>query len=104
MPKLMIALLLLLPLAASAECGFANDGSTMTIVVGKGSNKCFDSERFRTAFKEGVADALQGDAVAGGSEKKAIDDRNAHAAKLWTIAERRYQSTAPSGRYYGMAR
>ncbi len=101
MSKLITLILALMPLAASAACGFANDGSTMTIVVGKGSNKCFDSEGFRTAFKEGVADALAADEAPGSEGKKSFDDRNERGAKLWTIAERRYQGTRPTGRYYG---
>ncbi|HJV83914.1 MAG TPA: hypothetical protein VJ698_00445 [Noviherbaspirillum sp.] len=104
MSKLITLFLLLVPLVASAECGFANDGSTMTIVVGKSSNKCFESEAFRTAFKEGVASALAADEARTGDGKNSFDDRSARGAKLWTIAERRFQATRPAGRYYGMVR
>lgn len=52
MLKQTIAVLLLAPAIAWAECGFVSSNNEMTIVVSKDSNnKCFRSESFREAFR-----------------------------------------------------
>ena len=109
MPKHLcsILFLLLLPLSAFADCGFQRAGNTMTIVVAKNGERCLGSDEFRKAFKEDVAEALDdGDArvVAAPPQKKAIDERSHASRKLWTLAERQYQATMPSGRYFGQKR
>ncbi len=104
MSKLAALVLLLVPLIAAAQCGFVREGATMTIVVGKDSKTCISSDGFREAFKSDVTEALEQDEPHVRSAKKAIDDRNARGAKLWAIAERNYQATTPSGRYFGQKR
>jgi len=104
MLKHFIAILLLLPAFAYAECGFTRDGNSMVIVVGSNA-KCLSSEGFREAFKAGVAQALEeSDAVRAAEQRRAFDDRNPRSSKLWTIAERKYQESMPGGRYFGQKR
>jgi len=98
MRKLLITFLLLLPLAASAECGFTRSGNAMTIVVGK-DPKCLSSGAFRGALKADIAAALQEQETSAVERKRAYDDRNARSAKLWALAERRHQEL--SARYFG---
>lgn len=50
--RTILCALLLFPVIASAECGFYREEQTMTIIVSKKSNKCFNSEQFRTAFRQ----------------------------------------------------
>ncbi|MEC4718926.1 hypothetical protein RY831_07195 [Noviherbaspirillum sp. CPCC 100848] len=102
MPKLLTTFLLIaaslaLAPAARAECGFAQNDDTLTIVVGQGAKSCFSSEEFRTAFKAQVTAALEGDSVPNTKKRKAFDDRNSTGRKLWSIAERRHQA----GTYFG---
>lgn len=99
--KTILSLLLLFPLTALAECGFVQSGTTMTIVVGKSNSKCFSSEGFREAFKTSVAQALEEDRPPEAPPKKTFDERSPRGKKLWTIAERNYQATSPTGRYFG---
>jgi hypothetical protein len=105
MIKSIFALLLcLLPLAASAECGFVTSDDGVKIVVGKGSNHCFQSAEFREAFRDNLVAAVQTmEAEFARTEKirKAYDDRNARASKLWTLAEREHASNPRAGRYFG---
>ena len=104
MNKFTVALMLsLLPLAASAECGFASSDDGVAIIVGKGQNRCFQSAEFREAFRNNLIAAVQTmeeESARAERARKAYDDRNARAAKLWTIAERQHSSTA-TGRYWG---
>lgn len=96
-------LMSLFPLAASAECGFASSDDGVAIIVGKGSNRCFQSAEFREAFRNNLIAAVQQmeeESVRQERARKAYDDRNARAAKLWTIAERQHASL-PSGHYWG---
>lgn len=103
MPRVLVLLLLFLPAAASAECGYVRDGNSMTIVVGK-NPKCLSSESFRSALKDGIRSGLAAaEHVSAAEAKRAYDDRNARGAKLWTIAEQRYQATA-GGTYFGQRR
>jgi hypothetical protein len=107
-------MLLLLPLAASAECGFVNGEQGMTIVVGSKSNRCFDSGTFREAFRDSLIASVRemdGDVVAatgaagnGGGKRRPFDSRNARGNKLWTIAERNHQATLGTASYYGQRR
>lgn len=99
--KTLSVVLLLLPAIAFAECGLAMSGATMTIVVGKKADKCFSSEGFAEAFKSTVTDALEEDDAPIVAHRRGIDERNARGRKLWSIAERQYQATSPSGRYFG---
>lgn len=101
MPRQLIAILLLLPSIAFAECGFTRSGNAMTIVVGNNA-KCLSSGNFREALKTEIAAALEEDEVRAAESKRAYDDRNARASKLWAIAERRHQETG--GRYFGQKR
>jgi hypothetical protein len=102
MPHYLVAILLLLPTFAFAECGFTRSGNSMTIVVGK-DPKCLSAEPFRGALKAGIADALvEEDAQQVQRKRGAFDDRNARSAKLWTIAERRHQEVG--GTYFGQKR
>ena len=102
MPRLLIALLMLLPSIAFAECGFTRSGNGMTIVVGK-DPKCLSSGAFREAFKANIAAALEEEEeVAAKERKRAYDDRNARGSKLWAIAERRHQEVG--GSYFGQKR
>lgn len=104
MKKLTFALLLsLLPLAASAECGFVTSGDGVAIIVGKGNNRCFQSAEFREAFRNNLiaaVEAMDTESVRQERIRKAYDDRNARTAKLWTIAEREHASSG-GGRYWG---
>ena len=104
MNKFTFAVLLsLLPLAASAECGFVSSNDGVAIIVGKGQNRCFQSAEFREAFRNNLIAAVEAmDAESARQERyrKAYDDRNARAAKLWTIAERQHASEG-IGRYWG---
>ena len=100
MPRILIAVLLLLPSVALADCGFTRTGNAMTIVVGK-NTKCLSSGAFREALKADIAAALE-EEQAVEARKRAYDDRNARAAKLWTIAERRHQEVG--GTYFGQRR
>lgn len=60
MLKYAIAVLLLIPVLARAECGFVSNSSEMMIVVSKKSdNKCFKSEEFRKAFREGLVASVK---------------------------------------------
>lgn len=111
MLKPILSLLLFLPVLAWANCGFSHEDDTMTIVVGSKTNKCFSSVTFRDAFRANLVAAVEamddGEARTvrdADSQQKRFDDRNARAAKLWTIAERRFQASSPSGRYYGERR
>lgn len=100
MPRHLVAILLLLPSIAFAECGFTRSGNAMTIVVGSNA-KCLSSGNFREALKADIAAALE-EEEASVEHKRAYDDRNARASKLWSIAERRHQETG--GRYFGQKR
>jgi len=101
MPRHLVAVLLLLPSIAFAECGFTRSGNAMTIVVGDNA-KCLSSRSFREALKADIAAALEEDEARVVENKRAYDDRNARASKLWRIAERRHQETG--GRYFGQKR
>lgn len=101
MPKHLVAIFLLLPAIAFAECGFTRSGNAMTIVVGKDA-KCLSSGAFREALKSDIASALEEDEARVAEQKRAFDDRNARANKLWAIAERRHQEVG--GRYFGQKR
>lgn len=109
MPKMIppLFLFLLLPLAASAECGFVNDDNGLTIVVNSKSNKCFTSEKFRDAFRASLVASVQAmnenDAVVA-AQKRPIDYRSRSGQKLWNLEERMHQSRMPSGRYFGQQR
>jgi hypothetical protein len=106
MPKfltitLLTAATLALAPTARAECGFSHDSDTLTIVVGKGSQSCFSSDEFRTAFKAQVTAALEGGSAAGTArQKRAFDDRNGSGRKLWSLAERQHQMNR-MGSYFG---
>lgn len=103
MPRILIAILMLLPSIACAECGFTRSGNAMTIIVGKDA-KCLSSGAFREAFKADIAAALEEEGVVATRERKrgAFDDRNARGSKLWAIAERRHQEAG--GSYFGQKR
>lgn len=101
MHKRLIAILLLLPSIAFAECGFTRNGNAMTIVVGKNA-KCLSSGAFREALKADIATALEEDEASAAENKRAFDDRNTRGNKLWAIAERRHQESG--GRYFGQKR
>jgi hypothetical protein len=103
MSKFAALILLLIPLIATAQCGFALDGATMTIVVGKDTNTCFSSDGFRKAFKADMSEALEQDDPRVRTGKKSIDDRNVRGTKLWAIAERNHQAN-PGGSYFGQKR
>lgn len=97
-------LLSLLPLAASAECGFVSSDDGVAIVVGKGQNRCFQSAEFREAFRNNLIAAVQAMEEESARQErihKAYDDRNARAAKLWTIAERQHAAMPGGRRYWG---
>jgi len=101
---LSLLLLLLSPLAASAECGFVHGEQGMTIVVGSKSNRCFDSTGFREAFRQSLVasvQAMEGEAPAQNVRRRAFDERNARGAKLWNIAERHHQASLANASYYG---
>jgi len=106
MPTSAIALFfisVLLPLSASAACGFAQSGDTMTIVIGENTSSCFSSSEFREAFKANIQAALgESDAVVS-AQKKPFDHRTRNGNKLWALAERRHQATT-GGRYFGQGR
>jgi hypothetical protein len=60
MLKQAVAVLLLVPVVAWAECGFVSSSSEMTIVVGaKANNKCFASENFREAFRANLVASVK---------------------------------------------
>ncbi|RJF99821.1 hypothetical protein [Noviherbaspirillum saxi] len=105
MPKSTIALLataLLMPLAASAACGFVQSGDTMTIVVGEHATSCFSSAAFREAFKANVQAALGESDTVASEQKKPFDHRSRNGNKLWALAERQHQATG--GGYFGQGR
>lgn len=106
MPRFFLAPLLLSPLLACAECGFANSGDTLTLVVGANTTSCFKSEAFRREFRASLVASVQAmdREEPENVRKRAFDDRNSRSQKLWTLAERNYQSTFPSGRYFGQKR
>lgn len=101
MPKSFLSMLfLLLPLAASAECGFVSNGQGLTIVVGSKSNGCFASPQFRQSFRENLiasVEAMESEEPSPQqqAQKKSVVSRSARGEKLWAIAER----TRPP--YYG---
>lgn len=97
----LLSLLLFTPVIAFAECGFAHEDATMTIVVSKQAKSCFSSTSFREAFKASINAALNEDSVISEPSRKRFDDRSTRGEKLWTLAERRHQATMPTGRYYG---
>lgn len=105
MNRFAIALLFsLLPLLASAECGFASSDDGVAIIVGKGNNHCFQSAEFREAFRNNLIaslDAMQAESARAEKARRAYDDRNARAAKLWSLAEREHSSNPKAGRYFG---
>jgi hypothetical protein len=96
-----LAILLLLPAIAFAECGFTRSGNAMTIVVGKDA-KCLSSGAFREALKRDIAEALEEEEARADEKRRAFDDRNTRGNKLWAIAERRHQESG--GRYFGQKR
>lgn len=101
MSRHLIAIMLLLPSIAIAECGFTRNGNAMTIVVGK-NTKCLSSGTFREALKADIAAALEEEDAVAAERKRAFDDRNTRSNKLWAIAERRHQESG--GRYFGQKR
>ncbi|WP_420474623.1 hypothetical protein [Noviherbaspirillum sp. ST9] len=101
MPRHLLAVLMLLPSIAFAECGFTRSGNAMTIVVGKDA-KCLSSGAFREALKRDIAEALEEDEASAAEKRRAFDDRNTRGSKLWAIAERRHQENG--GRYFGQRR
>ena len=101
MPKQALAILLFVPLLASAKCSFLRTDNTMTIVVGKKANTCFSSEGFREAFKSDLVEAVNENPPQRPSQKKSIDDRRASSAKLWSLAERMHQANLQSGGFSG---
>ncbi|OWW18619.1 hypothetical protein [Noviherbaspirillum denitrificans] len=53
-------LVLIAPALGWAECGFSSSNSEMTIVVSRQShNKCFQSEQFRTAFRDNLVASVK---------------------------------------------
>lgn len=108
MPKMIpLLFLMLLPLGASAECGFVNDDGGITIVVSSKSNKCFTSEKFREAFRASLVASVQAmneQDAAVSAQKRPIDYRSRSEQKLWNLQERVHQATMPSGRYFGQQR
>lgn len=104
MAKRLLPLIFLLPLAASAECGFVHGAQGMTIVVGAKTDRCFHSESFSTAFRTGLVSAVQAmdqDSPVAVRNKRPIDARNARSAKLWRIAEHQHQRKLANAPYYG---
>lgn len=101
--KLPLALLLLLvPLATAAQCGLVPSSNGMAIVIGKGDKRCFSSPEFREAFRSNLIASVQTmnvEEVHIVRQKRAFDERNARAEKLWQLAER--QHAAKGGRYFG---
>ncbi|HEY0844833.1 MAG TPA: hypothetical protein VGE12_05670 [Noviherbaspirillum sp.] len=89
----------LAPVFAFANCGLAVTGSTLTIVVGKNTDKCFGSADFSENFKSTVTDVLDESEVVV-ARKRAYDERNSRGRKLWAIAERQHQA-GTGGRYFG---
>ncbi|HYD59051.1 MAG TPA: hypothetical protein VEC35_01765 [Noviherbaspirillum sp.] len=60
MLKQALAVLLLVPAATWAECGFASGDGEMIIVVGKqADNKCFASGKFREAFRANLVASVK---------------------------------------------
>jgi hypothetical protein len=60
MLKYAIAVLLLIPALGRAECGFVSNSTEMMIVVSKKSgDKCFKSEEFRNAFRDGLVASVK---------------------------------------------
>lgn len=99
MSRVLIAVSLILPVFAFAECGYSRDGNSMTIVVGK-DPKCLSSESFRAELKAGIAEALAEEDARVVAQRH-FDDRNARTSKLWALAERHHQATRPGARYFG---
>ena len=100
--KLTLALLLLVPLAAEAQCGLIASGNGLTIVVGKDDKGCFSSPEFRENFRSNLLTSIQAINVEETRivrQKRAFDERNARAEKLWRLAERQHAATG--GHYFG---
>lgn len=104
MPKHLLALLFLVPLAASAECGFLRSDDTMTIVVSKKASSCFSSTEFKDAFMSDLAEATDPGGARQRRRQKGIDERSASGERLWALEERVHQATVPDGRYFGQQR
>lgn len=108
MLKTLLIFLPLLPLTASAECGFIRSDNTMTIVVGSKSNKCFTSESFREAFRADLVASVKAmdeeDVPVEAQRRRPIDHRSPSGQKLWNLEERLHQATMPGTRYFGQKR
>ena len=97
----LVGVLLLVPLFAYAECGFYREDQTMTIVVSKKSNKCFNSEQFKTAFRDDlVASVKSMNTIVEPAPVKVAAQRRAKARRL-ALQEASKQQSLASAEYYG---
>ena len=98
-----IGALLLIPSIAFAECGFYREEQTMTIIVSKKSNKCFNSEEFRTAFRDDLVASVK---VMNTETIPATVTRKKAAtrARLAVNEATQKQPSLASAEYYGQKR
>lgn len=101
MLKKLIGVFLFVPLIAHAECGFYRDDQTMTIVVGKTSNKCFNSEQFRAAFREDLVSSVKSmNTIVEPAPVKVSAQRRAKARRI-AVQESSRQPSLSTAEYYG---
>ena len=103
MLKNCIAVLLLLPAIASAECGFYRTNDTMTIVVSKKSNTCFSDGSFKEAFRSDLQASLRVVNYVP-PQKKSPNLRLANSGGMISTKENGKQPTLASADYYGQKR
>lgn len=98
--RTILCALLLLPVIASAECGFYREEQTMTIVVSKKSNKCFNSEEFRTAFRDDLVSSVKSMNTVVEPGPVRVPPRRAKAKRL-ALQEPARQPSLATAEYYG---
>lgn len=96
-----IGALLLIPSIAFAECGFYREDQTMTIIVGKTSNKCFNSEGFKTAFKEDLVASVKAMKTEVEPAPRKIAARRAAKARRLALQEKQQAQSLSTAEYYG---
>lgn len=73
----------------------------MTIIVGKTSNKCFNSEGFKTAFKEDLVASVKAMKTEVEPAPRQTAARRAARARRLALQEKQQAQSLSTAEYYG---